>query len=144
MKKILALVIFFFLCLGCKKDEIPDKSQALELLQHKWTPTLTRLYFPNGENFKLIPFISRTFTTNGKVKVEYYTTTSTAIIIKEETVAKYCLLPDDSTLLFYSINDGIQSVQADTSYIASLTDSLLVYYSIDNNFRYCLDSLKRQ
>ncbi|MGE0076314.1 MAG: hypothetical protein AB7S48_00490 [Bacteroidales bacterium] len=143
MKKILVLTVFFFLFLGCQKDEMPDKSQALKLLQHKWSPTLIRVYFPNGDSFKLIPEISRTFTQDGKFEIEYYTTTSTAIIIKKETIAKYCLLPDDSTLLFYYINNGVRNEKADTSYITSLTDSLLVYYGVENNFIYCLDSLKR-
>lgn len=143
MIRILLLFIIILSFSGCKKDEIPDKSNALILLQHKWTPTLTRIYFPNGENYKLVPFLSRTFTQDGKLKVEYYTTTSTATIIKEETIATYCLLPDDSTLLFYFINNNVQSTKADTSYITCLTNNMVVYYSIENNFKYSLDSMKR-
>ena len=143
MKKIVLLFIILLSFSECKKDEIPDKSNALILLQHKWTPTLIRIYFPNGDSFKLMPEISRTFTQDGKFKIEYYTTTSTTTIIKEETIATYCLLPDDSTLLFYYINNGIQNEKADTSFIRCLTKKLLVYYSVENNFVFCLDSMKR-
>ena len=134
------IVLFFF---GCRKDETTDISHTLRLLRNKWTPTSCRIYFPNGECFKLIPDISRTFTSDDKYKIESYTTTSTGTIIIEETIATYQLLQDDSTLLFYNKVDGVLSEKADTFFISSLTNNLLVYYSKKNNAMNSLDSLKR-
>jgi len=135
------IIVLFFL--GCKKDETDNKSYALKLLQNRWTPTSCRIYFPNGDSYKLIPAISKTFTSNGKLKVENYITTSTATIIEEEVIASYNLLPDDTTIIFYYVNNGIQNINADTSFISSLTDDLLVYYYKKNSMLSILDSLKR-
>lgn len=57
--------------------------------------------------------------------------------------SKYVLLTDDSTLLFYPIQNGVQSLTADTGIIQTINESLFVYYFRQNGFINFIDSLKR-
>src|SRR5450759_2498496 len=137
-------IIFLFTILlllfsGCKKDEVTNKSYALTLLQNKWTPISSRIFLPNGSNYKLIPPISESFTSDGKVILSNY------VYDKIENIIEgYQLLPDDSTLIFSQIVNGANQVTVgDTSTISTLTDHLLVIYSKDHNVINFIDSLKR-
>jgi hypothetical protein len=124
---------------SCKKEEVTNKSYALTLLQNKWTPISSRIFFPNGSNYKLIPPISESFTSDGKVIISNY------VYDKIENITEgYQLLPDDSTLIFSELVNGVYQVTVgDTSTISTLTDHLLVIYSKDHNFINFIDSLKR-
>jgi hypothetical protein len=137
------LAFFFTILLmlfsSCKKEEVTNKSHALTLLQNKWTPISSRIFFPNGSNYKLIPFISESFTSDGKVILSNYVYDKI-----EDIIEGYQLLPDDSTLIFSQLINGVYQVTAgDTSTISTLTNHLLVIYSKDHNFINFIDSLKR-
>jgi len=67
IQSIFLFAILLMLFSVCKKEEVTNKSHALTLLQNKWTPISSRIFFPNGSNYKLIPFISESFTSDGKV-----------------------------------------------------------------------------
>ncbi len=124
---------------GCKKEEITNKSDKLILLQNKWTPISSRIFFPNGSNYKLIPPISESFTSDGKVIISNY-----VYNYIEDLTEGYQLLPDDSTLIFSQLINGIYQVTAgDTATISTLTNHLLVFYSKTNNIISFIDSLKR-
>jgi hypothetical protein len=140
--KIQIMVLFTILLLllsGCKKEEVTNKSYALTLLQNKWTPISSRIFFPNGSNYKLLPFISESFTSDGKVILSNY------VYDKIENIIEgYQLLPDDSTLIFSQLVDGVYQVTVgDTSTISTLTNHLLVIYLKEHNFINFIDSLKR-
>jgi hypothetical protein len=124
---------------SCKKEEVTNKSYTLTLLQNKWTPISSRIFLPNGSNYKLIPPISKCFTSDGKVILSNY------VYDKIENITEgYQLLPDDSTLIFSQlINGAYQVTVGDTSTISNLTDHLLVIYSKDHNIINFIDSLKR-
>jgi hypothetical protein len=137
-------IVFLFTILlvllsSCKKEEVTNKSYALILLQNKWTPISSRIFLPNGSNYKLIPPISESFTSDGKVILSNY------VYDKIENIIEgYQLLPDDSTLIFSQIVNGVYQVTVgDTSTISTLTDHLLVIYSKDHNVINFIDSLKR-
>jgi len=148
MKKIYASLVHILILViassfnSCKKEDISNTS-TLFYLQNKWTPISFRIYFPDGSNYKLIPPISQSFTLDGNLLVENYVTTNSGTIIQEEIIAAYKLLPDDSTLLFYSVINGVQNKNADTSFISKISDELLVYYSLKDNIINSVDSLKR-
>jgi hypothetical protein len=140
--KIQIMVLFTILLLllsGCKKEEVTNKSYALTLLQNKWTPISSRIFFPNGSNYKLLPFISESFTSDGKVILSNY------VYDKIENIIEgFQLLPDDSTLIFSQLVNGAYQVKVgDTSTISTLSDHLLVIYSKEHNFINFIDSLKR-
>jgi hypothetical protein len=124
---------------SCKKEEVANKSHALTLLQNKWTPISSRIFLPNGSNYKLLPFISESFTSDGKVIISNY------VYDKIENIIEgYQLLQDDSTLIFSQSVNGIYQVTAgDTATISTLTNHLLVFYSKDHDFINFIDSLKR-
>ncbi len=123
---------------GCKKEEITNKSEKLILLQNKWTPISSRIFFPNGSNYKLITPVSESFTSDGKVIISNYDN------YIEYLTEGYQLLPDDSTLIFSQLINGIYQVTAgDTATISTLTNHLLVFYSKTNNIISFIDSLKR-
>jgi hypothetical protein len=62
----------------------------------------------------------------------------------ENIIEGYQLLPDDSTLIFSQLVNGVYQVTVgDTSTISTLTDHLLVIYSKENNLIDFIDSLKR-
>jgi hypothetical protein len=137
-------IVFLFTILlvllsSCKKEEVTNKSYALTLLQNKWTPISSRIFFPNGSNNKLLPFISESFTSDGKVILSNY------VYDKIENIIEgYQLLPDDSTLIFSQlVNGAYQVTVGDTSTISTLTDHLLVIYLKEHNFINFIDSLKR-
>src|SRR5664280_804160 len=89
------ITILLMLLSSCKKEGATNKSYALTLLQNKWTPISSRIFFPNGSNYKLIPFMSESFTSDGKVIISNY------VYDKIENIIEgYQLLPDDSTLIF--------------------------------------------
>jgi hypothetical protein len=133
------ITILLVLLSSCKKDEVTNKSYALTLLQNKWTPISSRIFFPDGSNYKLIPFISESFTSDGKVIISNYVSDKI-----ENIVEGYQLLPDDSTLIFSQfVNGAYQVTVGDTSTISTLTDHLLVIYSKYHNFINYIDSLKR-
>src|SRR5450759_5934055 len=94
---IFLFTILLMLLSHCKKDEVTNKSHALTLLQNKWTPISSRIFLPNGSNYKLIPPISESFTSDGKVIISNYVTTKIENIIEE-----YQQLPDDSTPVSYT------------------------------------------
>jgi hypothetical protein len=131
--------ILLVLLSSCKKEEVTNKSHALTLLQNKWTPISSRIFFPDGSNYKLIPFISESFTSDGKVILSNY------VYDKIENIIEgYQLLPDDSTLIFSQlVNGAYQVTVGDTLTISTLTDHLLVIYLKDHNFINYIDSLKR-
>jgi hypothetical protein len=133
------ITILLVLLSSCKKDEVTNKSYALTLLQNKWTPISSRIFFPNGSNYKLIQAISESFTSDGKVIISNYGETNI-----ENIIEGYQLLPDDSTLIFSQLVNGVYQVTVgDTSTISTLTDHLLVIYSKENNLIDFIDSLKR-
>ena len=136
---IFLFTILLMLLSSCKKDSVTNKSYALTLLQNKWTPISSRIFLPNGSNYKLIPFISESFTSDGKVILSNY------VYDKIENIIEgYQLLPDDSTLIFSQLVDGVYQVTVgDTSTISTLTDHLLVIYSKEHNLIDFIDSLKR-
>ena len=125
----------------CKKDNVPDKSAKLILLQNEWTPISSWIFLPSGNKYQLLPFLSVNFTSDFKENDYYYVATPTLKI--EYSTSVYQLLPDDSTLLFYPIINGVQSAKSDTSIIKILTNHLLVYNSINKKFIWGTDSLKR-
>ena len=133
------ITILLVLFSGCKKEEVTNKSHALTLLQNKWTPISSRIFFPDGSNYKLIPFISESFTSDGKVILSNY------VYDKIENITEgYQLLPDDSTLIFSQLVNGVYQVTVgDTSTISTLTNHLLVFYLKDHNIISFIDSLKR-
>ena len=140
-------LIFLFIVLlslfsNCKKDKVENKSCKLILLQNKWTPISSWIFFPNGTKYQLLPPISVTFTSDRKEINQSYVGTPSGTIIQEDILA-YQLLPNDSTLLFYNITNGVQATNADTATISTLTNHLLVYYSKENNFVNYIDSLQR-
>lgn len=127
---------------GCRKSKvIISRSYQETLLQNKWRPTATWIYFPNGTKFQLMPFTTMEFTPDGKRITSYNTGNPTRPI--EYDSEGYQLLPDDSTLLLYPVNDGIPSLIPDTTYITKLTSHELVYYFVKNKFINGVDSLKR-
>ncbi len=145
-EKLFALIVFIALLTSCKKEEVDNRSYKLTLLQHKWTPIVSWMYLRDGSKFKLIPFESVTYTSDWKVIIPYYVYDPTfppPFYKLKYLVNGYQLMPDDSTLLLYPVTNGIQSTEADTSYIQTITDHLLVYNFINNNFIWGLDSLKR-
>jgi hypothetical protein len=96
-------------------------------------------FLPNGSNYKLIPPISESFTSDGKVILSNY-----VYDMIENIIEGYQLLPDDSTLIFSQLVNGVYQVTVgDTSTISTLTDHLLVIYSKENNLIDFIDSLKR-
>jgi hypothetical protein len=139
IQSIFLFTILLMLLSSCKKDWATNKSYALTLLQNKWTPISSRIFFPNGSNYKLIPFMSESFTSDGKVIISNY------VYDKIENIIEgYQLLPDDSTLIFSQfVNGAYQVTVGDTSTISILTDHLLVIYSKENNLIDFIDSLKR-
>jgi hypothetical protein len=136
---IFLFTILLMLLSSCKKEEVTNKSYALTLLQNKWNPISSRIFLPNGSNYKLIPFISESFTSDGKVILSNY------VYDKIENIIEgYQLLPDDSTLIFSQLVNGVYQVTVgDTSTISILTDHLLVFYSKEHNLINFIDSLKR-
>src|SRR5664280_1347678 len=76
------ITILLVLLSSCKKDEVTNKSYALTLLQNKWTPISSRIFFPNGSNYKLIQAISESFTSDGKVIISNYGETNIENIIE--------------------------------------------------------------
>ena len=131
--------ILLMLFSGCKKEEVTNKSHALTLLQNKWTPISSRIFFPDGSNYKLIPFISESFTSDGKVIISNYVYDKIEYIVEG-----YQLLPDDSTLIFSQfVNGAYQVTVGDTATINTLTNHLLVIYLKEHNLISFIDSLKR-
>lgn len=127
---------------GCRKSKvIISRSYQETLLQNKWRPTATWIYFPNGTKFQLMPFTTLEFTSDGKkIAGTYDAYPQPHMNYHKEG---YQLLPDDSTLLIYPVNDGIPSLIPDTTYITKLTSHELVYYFVKNKFINGVDSLKR-
>ena len=124
---------------NCKKEDATNKSYALTLLQNKWTPVSSRIFFPDGSNYKLIPALSESFNSDGKVVISDYVNDKI-----ENIIEGYQLLSDDSTLIFSQLVNGVFQVTAgDTSTISTLTNHLLVMYSKDHNIISFIDSLKR-
>lgn len=131
---------------SCKKEDETNRSDALTLLQNNWTPIAIWIYFPDGNEYQLLPSISVSFNSDGKVVVPYYVTDPSLpypYLKLEYLIRGYQLLPDDSTLLFYQIVDGVQNTVVDTATISTLTNHLLVYYHKKQNFIVTIDSLKR-
>jgi uncharacterized protein YbaR (Trm112 family) len=127
---------------GCRKSKvIDDRSFQETLLQNKWKPTAIWNYFPNGKKFQLIPYASLEFTPDGKKIAGIYDNFPTPHMHYHNE--GYQLLPDDSTLLIYPVNDGIPSLIPDTTYLIKLTSHELVYYLVKNKFIWGVDSLKR-
>ncbi|NVO10309.1 MAG: hypothetical protein HXX16_10140 [Bacteroidales bacterium] len=145
-EKLFALIIFIALFTSCKKEEIDNRSYKLTLLQHEWKPISSWIFLRNGSIYRIIPFNSTNFKPDGKVVCPYYTSDPSLpypYLRLEYYIQGYQLLPDDSTLLFYQIVNGVQSTKADTSIILTLTNQQLIFYSINKKFIRGLDSLKR-
>lgn len=135
---LLTLAICVFLT-SCKKESNEEYERpALQKLRHDWTVISARIFFPNGSNYILLNdyqsfrsdnlHITKTF----GIGQTFYDT------------SKYNLLVDDSTILFYGISDGVITNVADTGYIGTLNDTLLVYYFKNSTgFINFVDSLKR-
>ena len=136
---IFLFTILLLLLSSCKKEELINKSYALTLLQNKWTPISSRIFLPNGSNYKLLPFISESFTSDGKVIISNYVYDKIEYIVEG-----YQLLPDDSTLIFSQfVNGAYQVTVGDTATINTLTNHLLVIYLKEHNLISFIDSLKR-
>ena len=136
---IFLIIIVFVFFSACKKEEVIIKSNALTLLQNKWTPVSSRIFFPDGSNYKLIPPVSVSFNSDGKLILSDYVNSKI-----ENLIEGYQLLPDDSTLIFSQLVNGLYQVTAgDTSTIRTLTNHMLVFYSKDHNIISFIDSLKR-
>ena len=132
-------IILLLLLSSCKKEEVTNKSYALTLLQNKWTPISSRMFSPNGSNYILMPFISESFTSDGKVIISNYVYDKIEYIVEG-----YQLLPDDSTLIFSQfVNGAYQVTVGDTATINTLTNHLLVIYLKEHNLISFIDSLKR-
>jgi hypothetical protein len=146
MKTIIPFIFLAFCTFSCKKDTQQYISPTLALLQNTWTPTSTRVFFPNGQQFKLIPFTTVTFYSNGTV-ISMFDDHSSQI---DYTTEGYNLLSDDSTLIYSQLVNGKYIVEeGDTSVVKTLTNHLLVInhliviYHKNNSFIYIIDSLKR-
>jgi hypothetical protein len=140
--KVLSLVflvlISLFACCKCKKDnyEITIKLSALKLLQNKWTPISSWIFFPDGSKYQLLTPEAVIFTSAGK-QINYD--------FENDTIIQgYQLLSDDSTLIFSQlINGTFQVTRGDTATISNLTNHQLVYFMKTNNIVSFIDSLKR-
>jgi hypothetical protein len=143
------ILILLFACCKCKKDkeEVSKKLSTLELLQNRWIPISSWIYFPNGSEYQLLPFDTVTFTSDGKNILSFYVTDPSLPPPSQKIahiIQRYLLLPDDSTLIFYQLVDSAYQVtEGDTSFISIITNHLLVYYAKKNNMITVLDSLKR-
>jgi hypothetical protein len=124
---------------NCKKESTVEYVRpALQKLRNDWNVISVRIFFPNGSNYLLINDYQYFRSDNLKI------TKTTLIQQTSYDTAKYNLLLDDSTILFYGINNGVTSNVADTGYIRTLNDTLLVYYFKNSNgFINIIDSLKR-
>ena len=143
MKITLLLFSLFLIITSCKKDSLENRSAKLILLQNTWTPISSRIFFPNGQSFLLISPISETFTKDGYIVDRNYHTNSSGVVLQNEIVNAYKLLPNDTILLKYNIVNGITDTTAYPTIIRTLTDHLLVIVSKNNNFIDNIDSLKR-
>lgn len=130
-------IVCFFLFTGCNKDKSTPVSPTLQLIQHDWNVISARIFFSNGSNYKLL---------NDKQSFRKDNLQITQVegvgSISYDT-SKYVLLSNDSTLLFYSIQNGVQSSIPDTAFIKTINDNLFVYYFQENGFNNFIDSLKR-
>ena len=146
------IIILLLVCssfgFGCKKDDnVNDsssnsKSVKLMRLQHTWYPVSLWVFFTDGRKYQLLQGISKTFTADNYFILPHYVTTAAGFAI-ENYIAKYQLLADDSTLLFYKPISNSFSADADTAFISTLDEHLLVYYYKTNNFVRAIDSLGR-
>jgi hypothetical protein len=133
----------FFITTNCKKDPVDNRSAKLILLQNTWTPISSRIFFPDGKSYLLNGPISETFTKDGYIVVRDYTTTSSGVILQNEIVNAYKLLPNDTILMQYNIVNGITDTTAYPSVIRTLTDHLLVIIDRDSSFIRSIVTFKR-
>jgi hypothetical protein len=135
---LLILFILLFACCKCKKDkeEVTKKLSKLELLQNRWTPISSWIFFPDGSEYQLLRPTAVIFTSDGK-QFNYGG-------VNDTIIQGYQLLSDDSTLIFSQLVNGVFKVtDGDTATISNLTNHLLVFYFKTNSFVYAIDSLKR-
>ena len=138
MKTILIIILMIFFGTSCKKESTLPISPTLQLIQNDWTVISVRIFFPNGSNYLLLNDNQHFRKDNLRI------TKSGGIISSSLDTAKYNLLPDDSTLLFYQIRNGIQDNKGDTAFVKTITDHLFVYYFKRNDGSISfIDSLKR-
>ncbi|MEP6684816.1 MAG: hypothetical protein ABJA35_16205 [Parafilimonas sp.] len=134
---IFILGIFFSFLLSCKKNTNSPVSPRLKLIQHGWNVLSVRTFLPNGSNYILLNDYQ--FFRSDNLQI----TQTKDIFSTIYDTSKYMLLTDDSTLLFYPIQNGVQSLTADTGIIQTINESLFVYYFRQNGFINFIDSLKR-
>ena len=135
-----SLTMAICICLtNCKKENNEEYVRpALQKLRHDWTVISARIFFPNGSNYMLLNDYQYFRSDNLQI------TKTFGIAQTFYDTSKYNLLVDDSTILFYGINNGVMSNVADTAYIRTLNDTLLVYYFKNSTgFINFVDSLKR-
>ncbi len=139
MRKItlLPLIILFattLLTYSCNKETTPASTNKQLLIQGKWSLISITLLQSNGPG---------RFQYTGTPS-DYFNFTADSIYSYVEGVndnVGYKLLSDDSTLVYYTTDIGINI--SDTAFISTLTSNLLVFHGQNAGGDLGIDSLKR-
>ena len=149
MKQLLTLLVCgLILFASCKKDTTLSNSDTLKLIQNTWTSISSRLYTPNSSTITIqVKDSFQVFRSDGYLldcigkNINYPNLPPLPLLLSDTST--YTLSQDNSTLLFYPINDGIKRTNADTIIIRTITDKLFVYYWNQGQGYGILDSLKK-
>jgi hypothetical protein len=136
MKNVLFTFISALIIISCTKENTSSQSSRHRLLQNDWTYISSRI-FSNGTNTWNLYVHKLSFDANGNA------VKTTIVNVNVYNYYKYQLLPDDSTLLFFKVTNGIVNPTADTTTITTLNDSMLVFHSGNLSNLFVLDSLRR-
>jgi hypothetical protein len=136
LKTAVAFSILVIFVAGCKKTNDTPVSPSLKILQNYWTYISTRIYFPDGNSYKLLGDF-KDFRKDGySINISYGLSGR-----PQNDTATYKLLYD-SLIEFREIVNGIQN-PPDTAFIRTINDTLLVFDYRSNGIIIALDSLKK-